>query len=341
MIQSVTGPLAPQDLGVTLMHEHLLLDARLSWQEPDEASLIELAHRPVSPDILYLLRHNPFMNLDNCSLFDEEVATEEVAQFRDLGGRTVVDATCRAIGRDPAALRRIAIRTGLNIIMGTGYYLERTHPPQVSEASVEELEQEMVADLTQGVGETGIRAGFIGEIGTGSHITPQEEKVLRTAARAQAETNVALMVHLDGWQRWGHKVLDLIEEEGGDLSRTILCHMNPSYGDVDYQTSLADRGAYLEYDMIGLDYYFASQNAQSPSDEENAKAIRHLIQLGYTEKLLLSQDVFLKMMLTRYGGNGYAHINRHFLPRLRRHGMSEEAIQTMMVENPARVLGGL
>ena len=341
MIQSVTGPLAPQDLGVTLMHEHLLLDARLSWQEPDEASLIRFAHRPVSPDMLHLLRHNPFMNLDNCSLFDEHTAAEEVAQFRDFGGRTVVDATCRAIGRDPAALRRIAFRTGLNIIMGTGYYLERTHPPHVSEASVEKLEQEMINDLTGGVGETGIRAGFIGEIGTGSQIAPQEEKVLRAAARAQAETNVALMVHLDGWQRWGHKVLDIIKGEGSDLSRTVLCHMNPSHDDVDYQTSLADRGAYLEYDMIGLDYYFASQNAQSPSDAENARAVHNLIERGYTDKLLLSQDVFLKMMLTRYGGNGYAHINRHFLPRLRRHGVSEEAIHVMMVKNPARVLGGL
>ena len=163
---------------------------------------------------------------------------------------------------------------------------------------------------------------------------------MRAAARAQAETDVALSVHLDGWQRWGHKVLDIVAEEEGDVTRTVLCHMNPSAEDVDYQTSLADREAYLEYDMIGMDYYFADQNAQSPSDEANAKALSHLIELGYTKKLLLSQDVFLKMMLTRHGGNGYAHINRHFLPRLRRHGVEEATLHTLMVENPAQVLGG-
>ena len=322
------------------MHEHLLLDARPSWQEPAEATKIKLAHQKVSPDILHLLRHDPFMNLDNCSLFDEAVAAEEVAQFRDYGGQTVVDATCRAIGRDPEALRRISLQTGLNIIMGTGYYLERTHPPHLREATVDELAQEMIADLTVGIGDTGIRTGYIGEIGTGSHISEQEEKVLRAAAQAQAETDVALSVHLDGWQRWGHKVLDIIAEEQGNVTRTVLCHMNPSAEDSDYQTSLADRGAYLEYDMIGMDYYFANQDAQSPSDEGNAKALSHLIELGYTEKLLLSQDVFLKMMLTRYGGNGYAHISRHFLPRLRRHGVAEATLHTLMVENPARVLGG-
>ena len=91
--------------------------------------------------------------------------------------------------------------------------------------------------------------------------------------------------------------------------------MNPSFNDFEYQASLAERGAYLEYDMIGMDYFYAQAgNAQSPSDEENAKAIKELINAGYINKILLSQDVFLKMMLTRFGGFGYAHILRHFVP---------------------------
>ncbi len=338
MIQGVLGPLAPADLGIVLIHEHLLLDARPSFQEPTEASRKDAAYRPVTPDLLHVLRQDPFANLDNCSLFDEDVAVEEAARFRDAGGGTIVDATCRGIGRDPRALQRIARRTALNVIMGTGFYLERTHPPFVADATIDELASIMVRDLVDGDERTGIRAGYIGEIGTGATFSPQERNVLAAAARAQAETGVALSVHLHAWARHGHAVLDLIEANGGDPTRTILDHMNPSWWDVDYQTSLADRGAWLEYDMIGLDYYFAGDDAQSPSDEESARGIVGLIERGYLEQVLLSHDVFLKMMLVRYGGNGYAYLLEHFVPRLRRHGLHERQIDTLVRDNPARIL---
>lgn len=337
-VQTVLGPVAAEALGVTLMHEHLLLDARPSWQEPSEASRIALAHAPVSPAILHELRHDPFVNLDNCALFDTSLAAEEVRYFFEQGGGTIVDATCRGIGRDPVALQTISRNTGLHIVMGTGFYLQRTHPPFIETATVEELTALIRDDLL--VGERGVRAGYIGEVGVSKDFTAQEEKVLRAAARAQAEAGVALSVHLPGWERHGHRVLDVVEAEGGDLSRTILCHMNPSWHDVSYQTSLADRGAYLEYDMIGMDYYFADQDAQCPSDEENARAVANLISLGYAHLLLLSHDVFLKMMLRHYGGNGYSHISRHFIPRLHRHNVEDETIHMIMVQNPSRVLGG-
>ena len=338
-VETVLGPISPAALGITLCHEHLLLDARPSWHEPEAKDKQKIAYAPVTPDILHALRQDPYLNLDNCLLDDEGLATEEVARFAAWGGRTVVDATCLGIGRNPAALKRIANATGLNIIMGTGFYLERTHPQIVGGSSPEQLTALMVDDLT--VSENGVKAGYIGEIGVSRTFTAAEEKVLRAAARAQAQTGVALSVHLPGWERHGHRVLDAIQAEGGSLERTILDHMNPSWRNVDYQTSLADRGAYLEYDMIGMDYYFAGEDAQSPSDGENAQAIANLLSLGYAERLLLSHDVFLKMMLVHYGGNGYNYINQHFVPRLERHGVSKAAVQTMLVTNPARVFGGL
>ena len=338
-VETVLGPVSPADLGVTLCHEHLLLDARPSWHEPKAEDKRQLAYAPVTPDILHALRQDPYLNFDNCFLDDEELATEEVAHFAAWGGNTVVDATCLGIGRDPVALKRIADATGLNIVMGTGFYLERTHPPSVQDSSPKQLTELMVSDLK--IGEDSIKAGYIGEIGVSAAFTAAEEKVLRAAARAQAQTNVALSVHLPGWERHGHRVLDIVAEEGGALNRTILDHMNPSWRDVAYQTSLADRGAYLEYDMIGMDYYFANEDAQSPSDDENARAVTNLLSLGYEERLLLSHDVFLKMMLVHYGGNGYSYISQHFVPRLQRHGVTLDAVQTMLVANPARVFGGL
>lgn len=340
-VQTVTGPIAAEALGITLIHEHLLVDARRYWRNPQEASRVHLAHRSVSAEILHELRQDPFVNLDNCGLFDEEVASEEVAQFRLLGGRTVVDATSANIGRDPLALQRIAERTGLHIVMGAGYYLEHSHPDWVRSATIEDLTERISADVLEGAEGTEIKAGHIGEIGISKDFTLQEEKVLRAAARAQRQTQVALSVHLPGWERLAHRVLDVIAEEGGDLSRVILNHMNPSGADPEYQMSLADRGAYLSYDMIGMDYYYADQDAQSPSDEENARAIAGLVRAGYGHKVVLSQDVFIKIMLTRYGGNGYAYILRHFVPRLKRHGLGRQEIDRMLVENPRRALAAV
>lgn len=135
-------------------------------------------------------------------------------------------------------------------------------------------------------------------------------------------------------------MLDVVGEEGGDLRHTVLCHVNPSGRDQDCQTSLAARGAFLEYDMIGMDYYYADQDAQCPSGEDNARAIKGLLDAGFEHSVLLSQDVFLKMMLTRYGGFGYAYLLRHFVPRLHRHGVSASRIETLLVDNPRSVFSG-
>jgi phosphotriesterase-related protein len=335
---TVLGPIAPEQLGVTLMHEHLLLDATPWFRPPEAASLRPVAYGPVSIEVLGLLHNDPFLCLDNCKLFDEETTIEEVRRFRLAGGDTVVDPTCRGIGRDPLALQRISRATGLNIVMGAGYYLEPAHPAIVRQMSLDAIAEEIERDVVDGV--QGVRAGIIGEIGISKDFTPEEEKVLRAAARAQKATGVPLEVHLPGWERHAGRVLDTIAAEGGDLRRTVLCHMNPSGEDFAYQAELAQRGAWLEYDMIGMDYFYADQQAQSPSDEENARAIARLRDAGLLGSVLLSQDIFIKIQLVRYGGTGYAHILDHFVPRLRRHGFTDAEIATLLVENPRRVFAG-
>ena len=113
--------------------------------------------------------------------------------------------------------------------------------------------------------------------------------------------------------------------------------MNPSHDDFAYQSELAERGAFIEYDMIGMDYFYADQQVQCPSDDDAARAIVRLAEAGHLGRILLSQDVFVKMMLTRYGGNGYAFVVRHFLPRLKRHGLDDAALERLMRANPKAV----
>lgn len=337
MVMTVLGAMSADRIGVTLPHEHILNDCRCWWNQPIEPERQHLAKDPVHLGIIGELRMDPFVSLDNCTLDDEPLAIAELMTFFQAGGRTVVDPTCRGIGRNPEALVRISQATGLNIIMGAGYYLQTSHPPSLRAMSIDDIADEIVAEAHHGVGDTGVRIGLIGEIGVSGEFTSEEEKSLRGAARAQRRSELPLMVHLPAWYRHGHRVLDTVGEEGGNLRQTILCHMNPSGADVGYQTSLAERGAFIEYDMLGMDYWYADQGVQCPSDEDNARAIKGLIDRGLLDRVLLSQDVFLKMMLMRYGGFGYAYVLRHFVPRLRRHGVSEIQIKTMLADNPRRV----
>ena len=334
---TVTGPVPVSALGVTLMHEHLLNDCRCWWNRPKEPSRSRLACDPVHPGILGELRMDPFVNLSNCTLDDERLAVAELADVVAQGGCTLVDPTCQGIGRDPRALRRIAEATKLYVVLGGGFYLQASHPERVGGQTAADIADVIVAEAVSGVGDSGIRIGLIGEIGVSQDFTAEEEKSLRGAAQAQQRTGLPLMVHLPGWHRVAHRVLDIVSEEGGDLHHTVLCHMNPSGGDIGYQVSLAERGAFIEYDMIGMDFFYADQQAQCPSDEDNARAIVTLIRQGHLGRILLSQDVFLKMMLTHYGGFGYGYLLRHFLPRLRRHGATEAQVAQLMVGNPASV----
>lgn len=337
IVTTVRGPIPVDGLGVTMMHEHIVIDASSWWHCPDCAERMFLGDQPVGMGILGELRMDPFVNRDNCTLVDVDLAVAELGQFADLGGQTIVDPTNRSIGRQPLTLRAISEKTGLNIIMGAGYYLEASLPEKFGAMTKHDIAEEIVREATEGVDDTGILIGVIGEIGIGKDFTPAEEKSLRGAAMAQAATGLPLAVHLPGWERLAHRVLDVVAEEGGNLHHTVLCHMNPSGADVDYQTSLAVRGAFIEYDMIGMDYHYADQDAQSPCDEANALAVKGLLDAGFGHSVLLSQDVFLKMMLTHYGGFGYAYVLRHFLPRLRRLGVTEAQIVTLMRDNPRSV----
>lgn len=342
-VMTVTGPMPASRMGITLMHEHILNDCSCWWNPPVEPERQCLADADVNLSILSELRQDPFVCKHNLSLNDESLATKELAAFRSAGGNTVIDPTCRGIGRNPAALVKISEATGLNIVMGAGYYLHSSHPPELAGMSASAIADQIIAEATEGIlieTETTsmqIRIGLIGEIGVSSDFTHDERKSLQGAAKAQVQTGLPLMVHLPAWFRLGHEVLDMVEAEGVDPRHVVLCHMNPSHADTHYQVTLAERGAFIEYDMIGMDYFYADQQVQCPSDDDSARGIVHLVDKGYAKNILLSHDVFLKMMLTHYGGNGYAFIQRHFLPRLKRHGLDDATLSGFTVANPRRV----
>lgn len=337
LVMTVTGPIPAAEMGPTLMHEHLNNDCSCWWNPPTDPEREWLVDHPITPEIYSELLQDPFVNRRNLGVDEPDLVARELGHFTRQGGRTVVDPTCRGIGRSPEVLRRIAGLSGTRIVMGAGYYLGTSLPDYFHDLRVEDIADQIVAEARSGVDDTDARIGLIGEIGVGADFTAEEERSLRGAAQAQVRTGLPLMVHLPAWFRLGHRVLDIVAAEGADLNHTVLCHMNPSWMDRTYQHELAARGAFIEYDMIGNLFHYADQNADCPPDADCARAIQGLIEAGHGHKVLLSHDVFLKVMLRHYGGNGYGFVTAHFLPRLKRLGIDPALVDRLMVDNPRRV----
>ncbi|GAA1617355.1 hypothetical protein [Leucobacter chromiireducens] len=339
-VTTVTGEIPVTELGVTLTHEHLVNDVT-SWAQRTTARGVDAEaywDQPVDMSVLWELKNDPFGNLDNCRLDDLDLAARELARFRDLGGATVIDTTSMNGGRNLPALRELSRRTGVTIIAGTGYYLDPSLPEGFAAFDSEDIAQQILADLTVGV--DGVRPGIIGEIGVGAEFPETERRSLRGAFLAQRETGLPVQVHLPAWFRRGHEVLDLAERSGVAPESVVLCHMGPSGADVAYQHELLGRGAWLQYDMIGMEVFYADQGVQCPSDEENAQRLADLAAAGHLSRLLISQDIFLKSLLREYGGPGYGHILQYFVPRLRRLGFDTAAIDQLLIANPRAMLAG-
>lgn len=324
---------------MTLTHEHLVCD----WtqiSEPGPATEHRLRDARVNASISWLLRDDPACCLDNLRQDDPMSTVEELQRFAEAGGRTVIECTSTKIGRDPRALREISERSGLNVVMGSGWYLHTYHDGTKALASVDELCEELLAEFSGGVGDTGMKPGIIGEIGVSPMFTDSEKTRLRAACRVQSQVGVPLFIHLPGWQRRAFEVLDIVlDGERLAPEAVVLCHMDPSGDDIGYQRAVADRGVWLEFDMIGMPFYFAGEG-QSPAPDQTASAIAGLIRDGYAGQILLSHDMAAKSMWTRHGGNGFGYVPQLFLPRLERHGVCPSVAAELMTKNPCRLFTG-
>jgi phosphotriesterase-related protein len=306
-VQTVLGPIDPGDLGVTLPHEH---------------TQISLWHIEARWDYWQLTR-------------DEPLILEELAAFRDAGGDGIVDLTMPGVGRDPAWLAGVARASGLNVVMGCGWYRGAYYPPEtlIDRRSVDDLADELVREASEGVGDTGIRPGIIGEIGTDKPwLSALEERVHRAAARAARQTGLALTTH-SVLSPVGLAQLAIFEAEGADPSRVVIGHSD-SYPHLDHYLAIIERGASIEFDFLGMSFTPAERHGEGRIVE----LLCELLSRGHVEHILLSQDVCHDSQLQRYGGNGYTYLASTFLPRLREAGVSDGEIETMTVANPRRLL---
>jgi phosphotriesterase-related protein len=339
--QTVLGLVSGEELGITLPHEHLLVDAKILFAEPEEASLKERAYEPVSIENISWIMYNQYNNLDNVQLLDEDVAIEEAMHFKHAGGCTIVDVTTVGLCRNLLALQRISRATGLHIIAGSGYYvLHGTSGEKVNRKTEEEIAEEIVADILVGADGTDIRCGIIGEIGCSWPLQEWEKKSLRASARAQAQTGVAISIHPGRHENSPMEIIRVLDDAGADISRVIMGHLDRTGFQPATLREIAKTGCYLEYDIFGGNPFYPLHFGvfDRPCDRERIEQIKQLIDEGYLSRILISQDTCLKSKLIRYGGQGYAHILRNILPQMLARGMTQDHIKTIMIDNPRRLL---
>ena len=340
-VQTVLGPVEPESLGPTSMHEHLLLSLECYFSMPDEASGRWIVDQPITMDILGRLPSIWQTHRDSINLIDERVAVEEAMAWRLQGGGTIVDATSIGIARDPLALARISRATGLNVVMGAGYYVPVSHLEGMDELSEDDIAEEIVRDVAEGVGETGVRAGIIGEIGCVYPLTENVLKVVRAAARAQRRTGAPILIHPGHGQSAPAEILEILVGSGADPANVVLGHLDARIAERGVLREVASAGTFLEFDTFGIEHggYGGDPKAiPMPSDAGRIALLEYLVGLGHREQVVIAHDVCHRWRFVRFGGTGYGHLLANIAPRLRARGFDADDIDAILVRNPARAL---
>ena len=339
LVQTVLGLVSPSELGPTSTHEHLYLDFSFMYRPAQDSPSQELADATITLENVGWIRRNYYSNRFNIQLMDPDTTIEELRMYREVGGGAIVEATTIGIGRNPEALARISRESGVHVIMGAGYYVDAVHPDDVDGRSVDDLAREITGDILDGVDGSGVKAGIIGEVGCTWPLTPNERKSLAAAAIAQRETGAAILIHPGRHPDAPAEILELLTEGGADVSRVIMGHLDRTVFEFEALRGIAATGCYLEWDLFGNEgSYYPLADLDMPSDAQRLDFIRRTADAGYSDRIVIGQDIATKHRLVRYGGHGYGHIFENVVPQMRRKGISEDVIRRITVENPARIL---
>jgi predicted metal-dependent phosphotriesterase family hydrolase len=332
-VQSVSGPVGPHDLGITLPHEHVFIN-----MTPTEA-------------------RDGYM-----TVWEERKA--DIERFRAAGGRTILDVTNGELSnyaapvyfdREPAhqlqnpvtgsrsvanvlATKAMAEETGVTVILGTGHYFERYFDVDwFDRTSTDQIAAYLVADLEEEIPGTGVRAGFIGEVASDlPYITAREERSFRASGRAAARTGAMVTTHAPTFPTAGTQI-DILVAEGVDPSRIVIGHTDTVKA-LQYSVDLLERGVYVEYDCM-----MAVKSGGAIHEHELARRIHYLkalVERGHADRILLSQDVSQRSHQAALGGPGLTFIFDEFADAAVAAGIPADVLRGMWTDNPRRALFG-
>jgi 5-phospho-D-xylono-1,4-lactonase len=299
VVRTVRGDIAPESLGVTYIHEHLYGFSPSEGTDPD-------------------------LNLDS-----EAAAAHELMLFNLAGGRAIVEMSPQDYNRNPHVLKRLSETTGVHVVAVTGYIKGASADRFVENKSVNDIADELVKDVTEGMNGTNVRAGVLKAGSSLNKITPNEEKMLRGAARAQRETGALISTHTEAGTM-ALEQITIFKEEGVPVEKILIGHMDRNL-DYDYHLEVAKTGVTLGYDQFSKEKYYP--------DFQRIDFIHKLFKAGYGKQIAISGDLARRSDLTSYsGGPGYTFILWRIIPWLRKKGLTQDDIHTLFVETPKRLL---
>ncbi len=322
-VNTVLGPISPEQVGTTNMHEHLIW-ANAGWDCAPEAR--ELFNPPEVFKKLY----------------------DTLREYKDAGGQTVVDCSGLCMGRDVELYATLAKYSGVNIIACTGFWAQENVVPYFLSAKtgsghafkdIDYFQELFIKELTQGMGSTNVKAGVI-KVGNGKEgINPFEERTYRAAARASKATGAAVITH---GINHALRQVEIFLEEGVDPERVVISHCDAAYNlNFERDKEIARQGFYVGYDHIGYEPEW-SPMPYAMSDAKRVELCKAFIEAGYAKNLIISCDA--EPVAVGWGNkgmehmHGYAHLLNKFIPQLKAAGISEDTINLLVVETPRKLL---
>lgn len=299
-IRTVLGDIDSKEMGFTMAHEHLLTGPQGDGEKA---------------------------NLDH-HLDSVEKAIEMCNSFKAIGGGTIIETTPKSWGRNVEGMVQTSKESGVHVLACTGYICEEHGmEKEMTNWSINDVASRMIKEVQVGMDDTNVKAGWI-KAGTAyNYISPNEEKVLRAAARAAMETGAVMHTHTTSGTM-GIEQIEIVEDEGLDLERLIIAHVD-RIPDLWYHRKMLEKGVYVIYDGPGKAKYYP--------DSMRVELLRQLVKDGYGDKIMLSNDMGRRSHHKVYGyGPGFNWIKERFLPRLLEEDFTQETLRKFMYDNPER-----
>lgn len=339
-VQTVCGLVEPSSLGRTLTHEHLFMEFGPVFV-PAKAEEKSLETCDFTMPNLGWIRQNPYSHKKNLYLNSEEskaAVMKEMGQYKKYGGGTIVENTSYGITRNVNFLREISLKHGINIVAGAGYYHSGTQKKETLGISVEEMSKSIIRELTTGCEEApDIKCGHIGEIGCNWPLHEFERRSLQASGETQESLGCPVMIHPGRHPDAPEEILRIYTESGGDAKKMVMGHLDRTIHDLGALAEFASLGTFCEYDLFGTEvsYYQLATYIDMPSDAQRIQRIKHLVESGFEDKILIAHDIHTLHRLEAYGGHGFCHIFKNVVPKMLERGLTQEVVDKILISNPS------
>lgn len=342
-VQTVCGLVEPSSLGRTLTHEHLFLDFDVAVcpANPEEKHMENCSY---TLENFGWIKQNRYSHRQNLKMDQPEAMAavmKEMGEYKKHGGGTIVENTVIGLNRNVSFLHDISVKHGINIVAGTGYYVMQSQKKEVLGTPVEKMVNLMTKELTVGCEDTpDIKCGIIGEIGCSWPLYDFERRAIQAAGETQASLGCPVMFHPGRHHDAPEEIFRVYTEAGGDIKKMVMAHLDRTIHTLDALVEFASLGTFCEYDLFGneVSHYQLHLDIDMPSDAQRIARIKHLVDNGFGDKILVAHDIHTLSCLQAYGGHGYSHIFKNVVPKMLNRGLNQEAVDRILISNPSNWL---